>query len=95
MITRLRLQGTDLYALDDKNDLVYSIKLSDDGTEPLRQEPISLMRIGAAHEGGYTIGQIVDIAFDDFSGDLAMLDRNGTLVRCSPQFILNSMPSGC
>jgi len=89
VITRLRLQGTDLYALDDKNDLVYSIKLSDDGREPLRQEPISLMRIGATHEGGFTIGQIVDIAFDDHSGDLAMLDQNGTLVRCSPQFILN------
>ena len=88
-ITRLRLQGTDLYALDAKNDLVYSIKLSDDGSEPIRQEPISLMRIGASHEGEYTIGQIVDIAFDDYSGDLAMLDRNGTLVRCSPQFILN------
>ena len=25
-ITRLRLQGTDMYALDDKNDLVYRIK---------------------------------------------------------------------
>ncbi len=87
-ITRLRLQGTDMYALDDKNDLVYRIKLTDDGVAPLQQEPVPLMRLGATHQG-YTIGQIADIAFDDHSGDIAMLDENGTLMRCAPQFILN------
>ena len=87
-ITRLRLQGTDMYALDDRNDLVYRIKLSDDGIVPLQQEPVPLMRLGATYQG-YTIGQIADIAFDDQSGDLAMLDENGTLMRCAPQLILN------
>ncbi len=87
-ISRLRLQGTDLYALDDRNDLVYHVTLSDDGKQALRQDPVSRMRLGATYEG-YTIGQIVDIAFDSYSGDLAMLDANGTLLRCEPQIILN------
>lgn len=87
-ISRLRLQGTDLYALDDRNDLVYHVTLSDDGKQALRQDPVSRMRLGATYEG-FTIGQIVDIAFDRYSGDLAMLDANGTLLRCEPQIILN------
>ena len=87
-ISRLRLQGTDLYALDDRNDLVYHVSLSDDGKQALRQDPVSRMRLGATYEG-YTIGQIADIAFDSYSGDLAMLDGNGTLLRCEPQIILN------
>ena len=87
-ITRLRLQGTDMYALDERNGLVYRIKLSDDGVEPLQQEPVPLMRLGATYQG-YTVGRIADIAFDDQSGDLAMLDENGTLMRCAPQLILN------
>ena len=87
-ISRLRLLGTDLYALDDRNDLVYHVSLSDDGKQALRQDPVSRMRLGATYEG-YTIGQIADIAFDSYSGDLAMLDENGTLLRCEPQIILN------
>ena len=86
-ITRLRLKGTDMYALDSKNDLVYRIKLSDDGTEVLRQEPVSNMRRGATVDG-LSIGRIVDIAFDDVSNELALVDANGTLVRCLPQFIM-------
>ena len=86
-ITRLRLKGTDMYALDSANQLVYRIKISDDGEEALRQEPVPNMRRGATVDG-YSIGQIVDIAFDDVSNELALIDANGTLVRCPPQFIM-------
>ena len=85
-ISRLRIQGTDLYALDGRNDQVYHIKLSDNGREALQDEPVAKMRLGATHQG-ITIGQITDIAFDDHSGDIAMLDANGTLLRCAPQFV--------
>ena len=85
-ISRLRIQGTDLYALDGRNDQVYHIKLADNGREALQDEPVAKMRLGASHEG-VTIGQITDIAFDDHSGDIAMLDANGTLLRCAPQFV--------
>ncbi len=85
-ISRLRIQGTDLYALDGRNDQVYHIKLADNGREALQDEPVAKMRLGATHQG-ITIGQITDIAFDDHSGDIAMLDANGTLLRCAPQFV--------
>ncbi len=85
-IGRMRIQGTDLYALDGRNDQVYHIRLSDDGLQALQDEPVAKMRLGAHHQG-FTIGQITDIAFDDHSGDLAMLDENGTLLRCAPQFV--------
>lgn len=86
-ITRLRLNGTDMYALDDANQLVYRIKLSDNGSEVMRQEPVPNMRRGATVDG-LSIGRIVDIAFDDVSNELALIDENGTLVRCLPQFIM-------
>ena len=86
-IARLRLKGSDLFALDTKNHLVYHIKLSDDGRQVERQEPIPNMRRGATVDG-FSIGQIVDIAFDDVSGELAMIDENGTMVRCRPQFMI-------
>ena len=86
-IKRLRLQGLDMYALDINNDLVYRIKLNDEGDGVIRQEPVPNMRLGAAVDG-WSIGQIVDIAFDDLSGEIALIDQNGTLVRCSPQFII-------
>ncbi len=85
-ISRMRIQGTDLFALDSRNDQVYHIRLSDDGRQPLQDEPVAKMRLGANHQG-FTIGQITDIAFDDHSGDLAMLDENGALLRCAPQFL--------
>ena len=87
-ITRLRLQGLDMYALDANSNLVYRIKLNDEGAGVVQQEPVPNMRLGAAVQG-LSIGQIVDIAFDDLSGELALIDEKGTLVRCSPQFIMD------
>ena len=87
-ITRLRLQGLDMYALDANSNLVYRIKLDDEGAAVVQQEPVPNMRLGAAVQG-LSIGQIVDIAFDDLSGELALIDEKGTLVRCSPQFIMD------
>ena len=87
-ITRMRLQGLDLYALDGTNDLVYRLKINGEGNGLYSQEPIPNMRRGATVDG-LTIGSIVDIAFDDVTGDVALLDATGVLVRCSPQFIMD------
>jgi len=87
-ITRMRLQGLDLYVLDATNDLVYRLKINGEGNGVVRQEPIPNMRRGATVDG-LTIGSLVDIAFDDVTGEIALLDETGVLVRCSPQFIMD------
>lgn len=87
-ITRLRLQGLDLYALDAANDLVYRVKINGEGNGVVLQEPIPNMRRGATVDG-LTIGSIVDIAFDDQTGEVAIIDNAGVLVRCSPRFIMD------
>jgi hypothetical protein len=87
-ITRMRLQGLDLYALDATNDLVYRVKINGEGNGIISQEPIPSMRRGATIDG-LTLGALIDIAFDDVTGEVALLDENGILVRCSPQFIMD------
>jgi hypothetical protein len=87
-ITRIRLQGLDMYALDAANDLVYRIKINGEGNGVVLQEPIPNLRRGATVDG-LTVGNIVDIAFDDLTGDVAIIDSAGVLVRCSPSFIMN------
>ncbi len=87
-ITRMRLQGLDLYVLDATNDLVYRLKINGEGNGVVLQEPIPNMRRGATVDG-LTIGSLVDIAFDDVTGEVALIDANGILVRCSPQFIMD------
>lgn len=87
-ITRLRLQGLDLYALDEANDLVYRVKINGEGNGVVLQEPIPNMRRGATVDG-LTVGNIVDVAFDDQTGEVAIIDASGVLVRCSPRFIMD------
>ena len=92
-LSRVVLQGEDLYVLDDGNDQVYRVTLGTDGlTIARRQEPIPNMRRNASVQQ-FTIGDVVDIAWSERgeglsqSNAITMLDSNGVLVDCSPRFL--------
>lgn len=95
-LTRGVLQGQDLYVLDDANDLVYRITLTEDGrgmVEGTRQ-PIAAMRRNSP-VNQFTVGDIFDIGWaEDGAGVsqgnvIAALDRNGVLIDCPPRFLQN------
>ncbi len=93
LLSRVVLQGEDLYVLDDGNDQVYRVTLNSDGLSiARRQEAIPAMRRNAS-VAQFTIGDVVDIAWAE-EGDglsqsnaITMLDANGVLVDCSPRFL--------
>lgn len=92
-LSRVVLQGEDLYVLDDGNDQVYRVTLGADGlSTSRRQEPIPNMRRNASVLQ-FTIGDVVDIAWSERgeglsqSNAITMLDSNGVLVDCSPRFL--------
>ncbi|MEO1162201.1 MAG: hypothetical protein AAFV98_00335, partial [Chloroflexota bacterium] len=78
------IQGLDIYAFDDANNVVYRLQLSEDGTSIIGQaQPLQFMSIGARVEGN-TLGNIVGIAFDEERNRIGALDENGVLVTCRP-----------
>jgi hypothetical protein len=87
-LTKVVLQGLDLYVLDDQNELVYRVTLTSDGRDalPNSRQPIPAMRLGAA-VGEYTVGDMIDIAWSDTANSLVALDTSGVLIACSPQFL--------
>ncbi|MDX2160892.1 MAG: hypothetical protein SF162_06160 [bacterium] len=92
-LSRVVLQGEDLYVLDDGNDQVYRVTLGSDGVSiARRQEAIPAMR-RTASVLGYTVGDIVDITWSERSEGLSqsnalvMLDSRGILVDCTPRFL--------
>ncbi len=92
-LSRVVLQGEDLYVLDDGNDQVYRVTLGSDGlTIARRQDAIPAMRRNASVLQ-FTVGDIVDISWAERgeglsqSNALAMLDSAGVLVDCSPRFL--------
>lgn len=86
-ISRLVLQGFDLYALDQTNSLVYRIPLGNDGMgADTRPQVLQFMRRGAT-VNGLTLGRIIDITFGN--NRLMALDERGVLVSCQPQFLSN------
>ena len=87
-LSELVLQGFDLYALDKDNSQVYRLQIGDDGRSAANAgEPIPSLRRGSTVEN-FTIGNIVDIAYDDREDAIAILDDRGVLVRCPPRFIM-------
>lgn len=93
-LTRGVLRGEDLYVLDNGNDQVYRVTLTEDGRSMVAntRQPIATMRRGAA-VGQYTIGDIIDITWSETGTGLSQgnvllaLDNNGVLVEYSPTFL--------
>lgn len=93
-LRRVVLQGDDLYVLDDRNDLVYRVKLTTDGRGiiPGSQQPIQSMRRNASVEE-FTVGDLMDITWAEDSAGLSQgnvllaLDKNGVLIECPPRFL--------
>lgn len=87
-ISRLVLQGVDLYALDSANSLVYRISIAPDGVSAASPaQPVANMRRNASVDG-ILVGEIFDIDFDDQNNTLVAIDRSGLLVSCPPNFIM-------
>ncbi|NWF67621.1 MAG: hypothetical protein HXY40_00905 [Chloroflexi bacterium] len=94
-LSTIVLQGLDLYALDNANNLVYRVQLNSDGRSavPNSLTPISDMRQGAA-VSGIQVGDIIDIAWAEDAGGsssgrvITAVDRNGTIVSCPARFLL-------
>lgn len=83
----LILRGLDMYALDSTNSIVYRLTLSADGMSlATTPQPLINLRRGAG-VSGFTVGNILDIGYDDQLNTVVALDANGVLVRCPPRFM--------
>ena len=93
-LTRIVLQGDDIYVLDSRNQQVYRVTLGDDGMSaaPGTRTPIQAMR-RSGQVIQFTVGELVDIAWAESGAGLAQanvitaLDSNGVLIACPPRFL--------
>jgi hypothetical protein len=93
-ISRLLLQGSDLYALDSRNQQVYRVTLTTDGMAiiPGTRQPLPAMRRGGVISQ-YTVSDIIDIGWTETSigfsqgNVIVALDRSGLLIDCAPRFL--------
>ncbi|MFN8373887.1 MAG: hypothetical protein U0694_13555 [Anaerolineae bacterium] len=91
----LVLQGFDLYALDNVNNLVYHAQLNTDGRSAIPNSigPIADMRQGA-NVGSFTVGDIFDIAWAEDAGGsssgrvIVAVDRDGTVISCPARLLV-------
>ena len=88
------IRGEDLYVLDDDNNQVYRLTLTENGLGMVNnsRQPIASMRRGAG-VGQYTLDDIVDITWSEDGSGLSQgnvllaMDNNGVLVEYSPTFL--------
>jgi hypothetical protein len=88
VLTRVVLQGLDMYVLDSQNQRVYRMSLSSDGRSVVSgsSTPLAAMRRGAV-VGNSRVGDLIDIAWSSDTTQIIALDRNGLLIECSPRFL--------
>jgi hypothetical protein len=88
VLTKIVLQGLDIYALDSQNSGVYRVTLGTDGTKiaPNSQILLPVMHIGAT-VGQFRVGKLIDIAWSEDTTQIVALDENGLLIECSPRFL--------
>jgi hypothetical protein len=94
VLSSIVLQGLEVYALDDANNLVYRVTLDENGANAVANtaQPIANMRNGTT-VNGIPVGDIFDIDWAEEGGGNAQgrvitaLDTGGVLVSCSPRFI--------
>ncbi|MDQ7025584.1 MAG: hypothetical protein Q9P44_08500 [Anaerolineae bacterium] len=88
-ISRLILQGLDIYAFDNTANITYRLTLRDDGMGAAgTHQIISSMAAGSRIESlGVFVGDIISIDFDEQRTQLIALDENGILISCSPRFV--------
>ncbi|MFW5690940.1 MAG: hypothetical protein ACOCXZ_00450 [Chloroflexota bacterium] len=86
-LTRVVVQGQNLFVLDANSSLVYQLVLTDDGLGVARPPvPIQEMRRGGV-ASGYEVGTIVDIAYNTQTNRLIAIDESGVLVQCEVRFL--------
>lgn len=90
VLSRIVIQGPDIYALDSQNSWVYRLTLAEDGRSVIPNSQITLpgLRI-AAPVGQFRVAQLVDIAWSEDTTQIVGLDNSGLLIQCSPRFLQN------
>jgi hypothetical protein len=93
-LSEVVLRGLTMYVLDDANDIVYELQMSNDGrtVQPNTQVPITNMRRGAP-VNQFTVGDIIGIAWAEDGSALSQsnvllaVDREGVVVEHSPTIL--------
>ncbi len=88
VLTRIELQGNNLFVMDDDNDWVYHAQLSVDGRELATVGQLITGLSRGATVGRFTVGDIIDIAFNSQENMITVLDSTGLLVQCPPRLLL-------